>query len=310
MSTTPITITHSNSGAVAQVHPFGATVISYITSHGKELLFLSRNAKLDGSKAIRGGIPLVFPQFGQPDPSMPQHGFLRTNLWQVDTSESSKFDNAEAAGISLVLPLNKAIHSRGGTTWDKKDTELDCIVTLSINVTALSLRTTLSIENTGNKPFDFSTLMHTYYNVENALDPTTCNVTGLEGYTVYDQITKESHVLGNNNNHEHPIVIVDGNVDRIYTPPPGADEKMELSVVIQTGRDKKVQLTASGQVDGQPVPVSAVVWNPHEKKAKDMSDFANDEYVNMICVEPGLLTHIPAVHNKVEFTQTLIAMDM
>jgi D-hexose-6-phosphate mutarotase len=27
--------------------------------------------------AIRGGIPVVFPQFGQPDAAMAQHGFAR-----------------------------------------------------------------------------------------------------------------------------------------------------------------------------------------------------------------------------------------
>jgi glucose-6-phosphate 1-epimerase len=81
-----------------------------------------------------------------------------------------------------------------------------------------------------------------------------------------------------------------------------------LSVVIQTSLDKKVQLTASGQVDGQPVPVSAVIWNPHELKAREMSDFGDDQYVQMICVEPGLLTNIPPVQSKVEFTQVLTAM--
>jgi glucose-6-phosphate 1-epimerase len=185
--------------------------------------------------------------------------------------------------------------------WDKDATELDCIVTLSVRVTAMSLCTTLSIENTGGKEFDFQALLHTYLNVENALDSTTCNVTGLQGYAAYDQITKESYSLLQNND---PIII-DGNVDRIYTPP---HDKMDLTVVIQTSLDSKVQLTASGQVDGQPVPVSAVVWNPHELKAKDMSDFGDDQYVHMICVEPGLLTDIPAVKSKVEFTQLLTAV--
>jgi glucose-6-phosphate 1-epimerase len=292
---TLITIKHSKSGAAAQVHPFGATVVSYVTSQGQELLFLSRLAKLDGSKAIRGGIPLVFPQFGQPDPSMPQHGFLRTNRWEVD--DSSLYDNDEAAGVSLQLSLDKAVNSRGGK-WDTS-TEFKCIVILSVKVMPLSLSLTLSIENTGEKEFDFQALLHTYYRVDNALDPTTCNVTGLQGYKVYDQITDESYSL------EQDPIIIDGNVDRIYSPPAGT---RDLIMEIQTGACRKVRLTASGQVDGQPVPVSAVVWNPHEQKAKDMSDFGDEQYVNMICVEPGLLRDIPAIKNMVEFTQVLTAM--
>ena len=39
-------------------------------------------AKLDGSKAIRGGIPVVFPNFG-PWKLGPQHGFARISTWDV-----------------------------------------------------------------------------------------------------------------------------------------------------------------------------------------------------------------------------------
>lgn len=39
----------------------GATVISWKDASGNEKLWLSEKAVLDGSKAVRGGIPLVFP---------------------------------------------------------------------------------------------------------------------------------------------------------------------------------------------------------------------------------------------------------
>ena len=39
----------------------GATVISWKTANGREQLFLSDKAVLDGSKAVRGGVPIVFP---------------------------------------------------------------------------------------------------------------------------------------------------------------------------------------------------------------------------------------------------------
>lgn len=42
-----------------KIYLHGATIISW-THQGKELLFLSSKALLDGSKPIRGGIPLVF----------------------------------------------------------------------------------------------------------------------------------------------------------------------------------------------------------------------------------------------------------
>jgi len=48
-------------GESVEVLLYGATVISWKSAQGKENLFLSSKAKFDGSKAVRGGIPLVFP---------------------------------------------------------------------------------------------------------------------------------------------------------------------------------------------------------------------------------------------------------
>ena len=49
------------------------------------------------------------------------------------------------------------------------------------------------------------------------------------------------------------------------------------------------------------------VWNPHEEKAKVMADFGDDQYLDMICVEPGLLTDVPLLEGgkKASFTQTV-----
>ncbi len=47
-------------GESVEVLLHGATVISW-KSAGRENLFLSDKAVLDGSKGVRGGIPVVFP---------------------------------------------------------------------------------------------------------------------------------------------------------------------------------------------------------------------------------------------------------
>lgn len=47
-------------GQSVTVHLYGATVTSW-KANGKEHLFMSERAHLDGSKPIRGGIPVVFP---------------------------------------------------------------------------------------------------------------------------------------------------------------------------------------------------------------------------------------------------------
>ena len=64
-----VSITHGNrqvsavlpSGESIEILLYGATVTSWKDAKGNEKLWLSEAAKLDGSKAVRGGIPLVFP---------------------------------------------------------------------------------------------------------------------------------------------------------------------------------------------------------------------------------------------------------
>jgi glucose-6-phosphate 1-epimerase len=64
-----VTISHNNSrvsavlptGESIEVLLFGATILSWKGKNGDEKLWLSEKAVLDGSKAVRGGIPLVFP---------------------------------------------------------------------------------------------------------------------------------------------------------------------------------------------------------------------------------------------------------
>ena len=64
-----VNITHSNSrvtavlptGESVDVLLYGATIISWKDAKGEEKLWLSEAAKVDGTKAVRGGVPLVFP---------------------------------------------------------------------------------------------------------------------------------------------------------------------------------------------------------------------------------------------------------
>lgn len=58
-----VDLTLSTGEASARVYLHGATVTSFCVE-GKELLFVSEQAVFDGKRPIRGGVPLVFPQFG------------------------------------------------------------------------------------------------------------------------------------------------------------------------------------------------------------------------------------------------------
>jgi len=47
-------------GDSVEVLLYGATVISW-KANGRENIWVSDAAKLDGSKPVRGGVPIVFP---------------------------------------------------------------------------------------------------------------------------------------------------------------------------------------------------------------------------------------------------------
>lgn len=48
-------------GESVEILLYGATILSWKDAQGNERLFLSDKAKLDGTKAVRGGVPIVFP---------------------------------------------------------------------------------------------------------------------------------------------------------------------------------------------------------------------------------------------------------
>lgn len=121
----PVSLLSNNSVARLELHGgaasadvllYGATVISW-KAKGQERLFLSSKTPLDGSSAIRGGIPLVFPVFGSPKDhdhnqgleKLPKHGVARTSGWKL--KQSTQSDEAGSSGecstkASFVLSSN------------------------------------------------------------------------------------------------------------------------------------------------------------------------------------------------------------
>lgn len=297
MSSEIRTVTHTASGASIKIHPYGASLLSYSSSHdGTDHLFVSESAILDGGKPIRGGIPIVFPIFGPPNSpgsSMPQHGFARRNWWKF----ISEFDTDTSAGCTYELTLKDVQHGIGeGNPWASTSSPslYDCTLQLTEDFCATRLTTTLNVTNTGNIAFPFQALLHTYYKIHAsaALQPEKCYVTGLQGFTITDKVS-DSKATGQVVADATPVTIA-SEVDRVYTPPPGIDV---VCVTIGVGgadnnnnnNKGTLHMNASAKVDGKPVPVSCVVWNPLKDKSVGMSDFGNEEYHDMICVEPGIL---------------------
>src|ERR1700742_4096017 len=69
----------------------GAHVPPWQPPNQQPVLFLSEKSAFTPGKAIRGGIPIIFPWFGSrtatpgdPRTDGPSHGFARTQVWNLD----------------------------------------------------------------------------------------------------------------------------------------------------------------------------------------------------------------------------------
>jgi glucose-6-phosphate 1-epimerase len=78
----------SNGRTNAKICTYGAHVVE-ATVEGERLLFLSQQAVFEKGKAIRGGIPVIWPQFSNRGP-LPSHGFARVRQWTVHSKTDTK----------------------------------------------------------------------------------------------------------------------------------------------------------------------------------------------------------------------------
>ncbi|KAF9103626.1 hypothetical protein BGX27_010495 [Mortierella sp. AM989] len=258
-------LTHP-SGASAEVYLYGATLTSWKIAN-KERIFLSENAILDGSKAIRGGIPLVFPVFGKGKAphvtaSLPQHGFARISRWKhINSSEDARTVIAQF-GLDHTL-ISEEHHQM----WP-----FDFSLIYTVKLTADTVETHLKVHNVGEKAFDFNTLLHTYFSIP---DESKVRVIGLSGVDYADKVLQTSA-------KQEGEVTIKGEVDRVYANVQSPD------LQILYGGEGGVKLHRNGLGD-------IVVWNPWVEKSAGMADFGNEEYHRMICVEAGQVAEFIAL---------------
>ena len=174
------TLSADVSTASALVTPFGAHLLSLRPTGHPDVLWLSSRAVLDGTKAIRGGVPLCLPWFGGPEdsPSRPgpgagAHGFARTSTWKLLASTQPA--NDAPASFSFEL------HHTGETSALYPHSfcaRLDVLAGSELNMT-------LTLTNEDDHPFAIEAAMHTYLRVGDVKDVT---VEGLEGERYFDKV--------------------------------------------------------------------------------------------------------------------------
>ncbi len=210
-----ITLKHGKADGVScQMHKTGATVTSWKVD-GVEAIFVSKEAKLDGTKAVRGGIPICFPAFG-PWEFGAQHGFARSsNKWKMEMPPAA---DESTGNVTTVWSLSDDEETR--KTWD-----FGFKLTYTVRLTARSLILELDVQNTDEKKdLTFTCALHTYYSVP---DVAKVEVTNMKGLTYVDKTDDMKE-----KKEEGDVIKITGFTDRVYS---NAPEKCELRG-LQNGR--------------------------------------------------------------------------
>src|SRR6202049_1571770 len=79
----------TSSEVVGEMYLHGAHITSWKPAGREEVLFLSSQSRWENGHAIRGGVPICFPWFGEKVDAhkAPAHGFVRTKEWQLESIE-------------------------------------------------------------------------------------------------------------------------------------------------------------------------------------------------------------------------------
>ncbi|WP_087743882.1 MULTISPECIES: D-hexose-6-phosphate mutarotase [unclassified Acidovorax] len=237
-------------GDTALVALHGAQVLSWVAG-GRERLYLSPQAVFDGQSAIRGGIPLCFPQFNQRGP-LPKHGLARNLAWR--RVPVGKDGDAQSA---VCLELTDSDATRAW--WP------ECFAAqLTVVLGEGSLRVQLAVHNTGSiddRAWYFTTALHTYLRVD---DVGRAQLSGLDGCARWDALADVRGV-------QQGPVSFDGEYDRVFSAPAG-------SMHLHDGANG-LQITQSASLS------NTVVWNPGAALCARLADLPPDGYRSMLCVE-------------------------
>lgn len=254
-------VLRSPRGASARVSLHGGQVTSWRNDQGEELLFTSSKAIFKPPKAVRGGIPICFPQFGNCG-SLEQHGFARNKIWTIDENPPPLGPNDSHAKSFIDLLLKPSEEDL--KCWPHSF-EFRLRVSLAADG---SLALISRIRNVNGKPFSFSFAYHTYLSVS---DISEVRIEGLETLDYLDNLCQKERFT-----EQGDAITFESEVDRVYLSTPN------VVAVLDHERKRTYVIRKDGLPD-------VVVWNPWEKKSKSMVDFGDDEYKQMLCVDGAVI---------------------
>jgi glucose-6-phosphate 1-epimerase len=244
----------SRDGASAIATLQGAHLVSWTPAAGKECLYVSERSPFQAGLPIRGGIPVVFPQFADRGP-LPQHGFARTQPWSL-VGES---EGEEGARVSFALESSP----RTVALWPHAFR-----VELVATIGGPRLDVELRVANKGESDFAFAAALHTYLRMSEAAG---ARLEGLRGTRYVNRGESAVEV------ETRDAVTAAAPIDRVYLGSPGVTRLEEAGRILR--------IEQRGFVD-------TVVWNPGAERTVRMPDMPAEGFRHMLCVEAAMFEPI------------------
>ena len=242
-------------GMAGELYLQGAQLTAWQPPGERPVLFTSPNSAFAPGRAIRGGIPIIFPWFGASRHALaaPQHGFARTAPWHLDSVET-------AGRESLTLTFSLGDGDVGSPFWPEPFRAIYTVVFAQ----TLSLR--LAVQNRATHPIIFEEALHTYFAIS---DITGIAISGLAGTTYIDKTD-----AARRKPQTAALVTINAETDRVYLDTPGR------CVIEDRGWRRRIVIEKVGAA-------SSVVWNPWAEKAAAMVDLGDPAWRGIVCVETG-----------------------
>ena len=236
-----------NDKASAKIALQGAHIFEYKRDGEADILWLSEISDFEFGKAIRGGVPLCWPRFGNSDKNLPQHGFARTALFELVSVEEL---NSNTTKVHLQLKDTE----KSRKIWDYKF-QLNFTITIS-DTLVMELKTI----NKDTKSFEITQALHTYFTVSNIGE---VKIDGLDKKPYLDALNMKTKI-------QDGKVNFDGEVDRVY-------QEVDSTITLED-KNHKININNQGSK-------SVIVWNPWTYKCSKMSAMKDDAYKKFVCIE-------------------------
>lgn len=239
----------------------GAQVLSYRRGD-TPIIWLSEQAAFQQGRPVRGGVPVCWPWFGdltrnpddvqamyQGEAEAPFHGLVRSLDWQLAQQRCE----GDTGVLEFTCP--QALGELSG--WPHR-MELKLQVRLDDR-----LHISLTSRNLGDQPVAISQALHTYFAIGDIHQVT---VQGLDGRRYIETLEDWQQ------REQQGDPQISGETDRIYLDLPPALN------LLDPARNRRITLQTSGSR-------SAILWNPWIDKAQRLSQFADDAWQRMLCIE-------------------------